>query len=115
MSSDKKTTFRETYQLLEFLGDIGGLLEISMLFVGYFVTWVARGKINQYFAHKMYLKPNLDWDEAKEKKKDPGQKIPGINCFECRYILCKLILCCRSKSFRKDEDILERASHEMQR
>jgi len=50
----------------------------------------------------MYLKPTPDWNEKREKRKDPGLKISGILCFEWRYIFCTLILCCRSKSFKTD-------------
>jgi len=41
MSSDKQTTFRETYQTLDFLGDIGGLLDICHMFLSIFISWVA--------------------------------------------------------------------------
>ena len=41
VSLNKQTTFRETYQVLDWLGDVGGLFGLCKNLVGMMVTWIA--------------------------------------------------------------------------
>lgn len=69
---DTETIHRETYDLLEYLGDVGGLMgllcSIGMWMVGWFSTFMAKG----YFISKLYYQDNSsmsqtnDTDPAKE-------------------------------------------------
>jgi len=49
-----KVTSRETYSLLEFLGDIGGLAEFVFIFISFFAKRFGQMNLQAFLANKMY-------------------------------------------------------------
>jgi hypothetical protein len=64
ISLNKKTIERESYQVLDFLGDVGGLLDLCKLGIGLLITWVAEAKLLNMMSRQMFVLP------TKNKKLD---------------------------------------------
>jgi hypothetical protein len=93
---------RETYSLLEFLGDIGGLYEFLYLFTYSLVKLFTSMKFISIFANKMF-----EWNEPDSFDKfgcytqriiDKETKTTAIKIPKCLEILT--VCCCPPKWFR---------------
>jgi len=70
-----KVTNRETYSLLEFCGDIGGLFEFLFVFVGMFISGFGRINLKALIANRLYSWENFDVRES----------IPIMRCLEINF------------------------------
>jgi hypothetical protein len=43
--------------VLDFLGDVGGLLDLCKLLIGMFITWIAEAKVHNIMSREIYNRP----------------------------------------------------------
>jgi len=101
VSDTIKVTNRETYSLLEYFGDIGGLYEFLYLFIGFFLTSFPKTNLKAIVANKLY-----SWTTSAKNTQKP---IPIIRHLEIKLAFQRFILCCcRQQWFRKYEKSLDK-------
>ena len=101
-----KVTSRETYSLLEYFGDIGGLYEFLRLIVGLFVSSFGSLNLKAFVANKLYswLSP-----ESGKREAIPNWQYLEIHHTFQRFILC----CCRQQWYRKYESALSKVDDDL--
>ena len=110
-SLNRETTFRESYQILDFLGDVGGLLELCKSMIGALVTWLAEAKLLNMFARTLF---RVKRAQIAKNTFDTGQKVVGVKCFAYYYLYyTRIQCCCRPKSFRIQQKFIDKAADEM--
>ena len=64
-----ETTYqhRATYELLEFLGDVGGLLGFFIALIGALISWLSQSKITSLIANRFYTSPTSYFQFDKTK------------------------------------------------
>ena len=96
MSLDELTHTRTVYNLLDYLGDIGGCLD-ALKYIGAFLVWILSGdSLGEYLATEMfkvddYREPNAEDDQdyaqqtfrriKSRKRFDKSCCLSPLNCF----------------------------------
>ena len=96
-----KVTSRETYSILPYFGDIGGLYEFLSIFVGLIVSTFSGINLKAFVANKLYswMSPMTGVREA----------IPNYPYLEIQHLFQHFVLCCcRSKWHRAYEEALDK-------
>ena len=97
VSDTISVTNRETYSLLQYLGDIGGLVEFLFLSIGLLIHSFGSINLKNIVAKKLY-----SWISPTTKKR---QKIEPLKCLELRHAFWKFLLCnCPVRCNRRYKD-----------
>jgi hypothetical protein len=98
---------------LDFLGDVGGLLDLCKIIIGIFITWIAEAKLLNIMSRQMFVLP------TKNKKEDLtfdyGKPMFAKKCFAFWYLFCKCGCCCRSREFKEQQKFIDKAGDEVDR
>jgi hypothetical protein len=126
LNMDILSTERQTYGILDYLGDIGGLSELLQLTVGWFLFRLSAMRLNALMINRLYHISTGDKDmnnlvdemlEAAGKKSNKIIKRPngdialGVPRFiGCELIIYKCLFCCKNavpgmKEYEKAIDI----------
>jgi len=116
-------TARQTYDLLAFLGDVGGIIGILEIFGGFIASGYAKARMQSIFANKMFLKVERLNSYISKKKVDRPEngriiskeiKIP--NLLELRKLWTTFCCCCcigtkikrQYKSYKKVLEVMDK-------